>query len=54
MNAEVLFLPMEPAPDRYGNVRYEPLLGYIPLEQSQAAVDLMGHRLIKVPKVDLK
>ena len=54
VNAEVMFLPMEPRPDPFGVERYEPLLGYIPLEQSQAAVDMLGHRLIKVPKVDLK
>ena len=33
---------------------YEPLIGYIPLEQAQAAVDLVGHRLVKVSRVDLK
>jgi hypothetical protein len=27
---------------------YEPLVGYIVLEQSQAAVDMLGHRLIHV------
>jgi hypothetical protein len=27
---------------------YEPLIGYIILEQCQAAVDLLGHRLIQV------
>jgi len=51
---EVLFLEMQPRTDSFGIERYEPLLGYIPLEQSQAAVDMLGHRLIKVPKVDLK
>ncbi len=48
------YLAMEPAKDWYGQERYEPLLGYIPLEQSQAVIDLLGHRLIRVPKVDLK
>ena len=33
---------------------YEPLIGYIILEQSQAAVDMLGHRLIQVKKADLK
>jgi hypothetical protein len=33
---------------------YEPLLGYIPLEQSQAAVDMAGHRLVKIRPLDLK
>ena len=46
---EVLFIEMEPA-----DGQYEPLIGYIPLEQAQAAVDLVGHRLVKVRRVDLK
>jgi hypothetical protein len=46
---EVLFIDMQP---QYGG--YEPLLGYIPLEQSQAAVDMVGHRLVPVKTVDLK
>ncbi|MGE5293559.1 MAG: hypothetical protein ACM3VT_01895 [Solirubrobacterales bacterium] len=33
---------------------YEPLVGYIVLEQAQAAVDMLGHRLIHVKKTDLK
>ena len=33
---------------------YEPLLGYILLEQSRAAVDLVGHRLSPVKTFDLK
>ena len=47
--AEVLFIDMQPE-----DGAYEPLIGYIPLEQAQAAVDLVGHRLIKVSRVDLK
>lgn len=47
--AEVLFIDMQPE-----DGAYEPLVGYIPLEQAQAAVDLVGHRLIKVSRVDLK
>ena len=46
---EVLFIEMEPA-----DGQYEPLIGYIPLEQAQAVVDLVGHRLVKVSRVDLK
>lgn len=46
---EVLFLDMEPS-----DGIYEPLIGYIILEQSQAAVDMLGHRLVHVKKVDLK
>jgi len=33
---------------------YEPLIGYIALEQSQAAVDVLGHRLVHVKRLDLK
>ena len=46
---EVLFLDMEPE-----DGEYEPLVGYIVLEQAQAAVDMLGHRLIHVKKSDLK
>lgn len=46
---EALFIEMEPA-----GGRYEPLIGYIPLEQAQAVVDLAGHRLAKFGRVDLK
>lgn len=48
--AEVLFLDMEP--DDEGE--YEPLVGYIALEQVGAAVDMLGHRLVHVKRVDLK
>ncbi len=47
--AEVLFIDMESE-----DGAYEPLIGYIPLEQAQAVVDRVGHRLIKVSRVDLK
>ena len=47
--AEVLFIEMNPS-----DGQYEPLIGYIPLEQAQAAVDLVGHCLVKVNRVDLK
>ncbi len=46
---EVLYVDMKPE-----NVEYEPLIGYIVLEQAQAAVDRLGHRLVHVRKVDLK
>ena len=46
---EVLFIEMEPS-----DGHYEPLIGYIPLEQAQAAVDMVGHRLVKFSRVDLK
>ena len=32
----------------------EPLLGYVILEQAQAAVDMLGHRLVPVRDIDLK
>ena len=46
---EVVFAEMQPQ-----NGDYEPLIGYIPLEQSQAAVDMLGHRLVFVKRLDLK
>lgn len=46
---EVLFIDMKPE-----NGGYEPLIGYVILEQSQAAVDMLGHRLIPVKRMDLK
>jgi predicted aspartyl protease len=46
---ELVFVDMEPE-DR----KYEPLIGYIVLEQSQAAVDEVGHRLVHVKRLDLK
>src|SRR5262249_42022503 len=46
---EVLFVDMKPA-----DGIYEPLLGYLVLEQSQAAVDMLGHRLVYVKHLDLK
>jgi len=47
---EVAFIEMKPIK----NGKYEALLGYVPLELSQAAVDLIGHRLVKVKSLDLK
>jgi len=46
---EVVFLDMEEMEGRH-----EPLVGYLILEQSQVAVDMIGHRLIPVKYVDLK
>ena len=46
---EVLFVEMKPEEGIYG-----PLVGYVILEQSQAAVDVIGHRLIHVRHLDLK
>ena len=47
--SEVTFMDMHPE-----NGRYEPLIGYIILGQSRAAVDMVGHRLVLVKHVDLK
>jgi hypothetical protein len=33
---------------------YEPLLRYLPLEACQAAVDMLGHWLVYVKRMDLK
>jgi hypothetical protein len=46
---EVVFLDMEPV-----NGTHEPLIGYIVLEQSRAAVDMVNHRLLKGRALDLK
>jgi predicted aspartyl protease len=46
---EVIFMPVSP-----GGGPCEPLLGYITLEQSGLVVDLLGHRLVRVPALDLK
>ena len=47
---EVLFVDMEKDADG----GYEPLLGYLPLEQAGVAVDMVGHRLISVKYIDCK
>jgi predicted aspartyl protease len=47
--SEVVFVDMDSA-----DGDYEPLVGYLVLEQSQAAVDMLGHRLIHVKRLDLK
>ena len=47
--SEVLFVDMRPE-----DGVYEPLIGYIVLEQSQAGVDMVGHRLVHVKSMDLK
>lgn len=47
---EVLFLDMDA--DQEG--RYEPLLGYIPLEQLNAQMDMNAHKLTPLKFVDLK
>jgi hypothetical protein len=49
INTNVVFRDMKPI-----NGDFEPLIGYIVLEQSMAAVDMVGHRLINTRKLDLK
>ena len=46
---EVVFLDAEGDDEEV-----QPLLGYVILEQAQAAVDMLGHRLVPVPHIDLK
>jgi predicted aspartyl protease len=46
---EVAFVDMKPA-----DGLYEPLIGYLVLEQSQAGVDLIGQRLVHIKHMDLK
>lgn len=46
---EVVFVDMRPT-----NGDFEPLIGYIVLEQSQASVDMLGHRLVPDRHMDLK
>ena len=48
---EVVFLEMEEGDDETSQ---EPLLGYVILEQAQAAVDMLGHRLVPVRYIDMK
>ena len=45
---EVIFLESDEPDD------VAPLLGYVILEQSQAAVDMLGHRLVPVQYIDMK
>lgn len=47
--SEVSFVDMQPE-----DGEYEPLIGYLVLEQSQAGVDVLGHRLVHIKHMDLK
>ena len=49
VSSEVTFVEMEPEEGRY-----RPLVGYTILEQAGIAVDVVGHRLLKVPHMDLR
>lgn len=46
---EVIFLDADEAGEDV-----DPLLGYVILEQAQAAVDMLGHRLVPVQYIDMK
>ena len=46
---EVAFVEMPPE-----NGEYEPLIGYLVLEHSQAGVDMLSHRLVPIKHMDLK
>jgi predicted aspartyl protease len=45
---EILFIDMGEQDN------YEPLLGHLPLQQSQISIDMVNHRLFSVKYVDLK
>ena len=47
--SEVAFVEMNPA-----RGEFEPLIGYIVLEQSLAGVDMLSHRLVHLKHFDLK
>ncbi|WP_133512775.1 aspartyl protease family protein [Candidatus Thiosymbion oneisti] len=47
---EVIFVDMGSSEEN----NYEPLLGYVILEQAQVAVDMLGHRLVPVRYIDMK
>lgn len=47
---EILFIDME----KNQEGEYEPLVGYTVLEKIPVAVDMLGHRLVKVRALDLK
>jgi predicted aspartyl protease len=47
--SEAVFLPMQPS-----DGVYDPLVGHLVLQQSQAGVDMVTHRLFHIKSVDLK
>lgn len=49
-STEALFIHM--AADEHGH--YEPLVGFIPLEQAGVAIDPLTQRLFQMKRVDLK
>lgn len=49
IHGEVVFVDMGDAPERF-----EPLIGHLVLQAAGIAVDMVGHRLIRLPHFDLK
>ncbi|OFV89247.1 MAG: hypothetical protein A3J75_08640 [Acidobacteria bacterium RBG_16_68_9] len=49
VHGDIAFVEMTPVEGEY-----EPLLGYLPLEQAGVAVDMLGHRLVQAKRMDLK
>jgi predicted aspartyl protease len=49
VHGDIAFVEMQPA-----DGEYEPVLGYLPLEQAGIAVDMLGHRLVQAKRMDLK
>jgi len=49
-SADVLFLEMEPGPEG----EYQPLIGYMALQEAGVALDMPNERLIQLPYVDVK
>jgi hypothetical protein len=49
ISSAVAFVEMNPV-----DGEYEPLIGYIVLQQSQAGIDMLGHRLVPIKHMDLK
>lgn len=47
---EVLFIDMEAGDDE----SHEPLIGHLPLQHLNVAVDMVGHRLVHAKYIDLK
>ena len=47
--SEVLFIDMQA-----NEGQYQPLIGYIVLAQSQTAVDMLEHRLLRLKSVDFR
>ena len=51
---EAIFTAAKGGAESEDGADVEPLLGYVVLEQAQAAVDMLGHRLVPVRYIDMK